>query len=475
MNSHYATEKRSLHRVTVRAVLYVNLAILTILILATATPADVTPLPVGSAPRVGTVQPLSVNPTASIEKTEQWVTVEGRSPLTSGKRVARKQALLDAYRRAINAGGSIEIGEFSQLRNFKDVVDLVTKRSHGYIKQYEILADDIDSKDPDTYMVAIRALVVDGLSPQEHNDEALLQFVSLIGSPKVLFVLASENEQNATDSASSAAQEQSELEVTHQGTEIKIYQTSEKTSSTTMAGEHIAVNATFQVSSAEHEMAQQFRNAGYEVLTSDDILSTGFVNADDLSKARQGLGFYAAKVGRYVNADIVISGAIKYQVASMNGGTDVGAHLGTVSLTAKAILPGSGQVLHVTSSRQRHMTLLDSGAMLAREEAMARASKIAADELKWKIPQLLAQETRDIKIEFNNISYEQSDKLRKYLMTLEGVESVYMAGWKDKQTQITVKCVFTGPRENDLIEALQNRYTKMRIVEAGNYRVAVTM
>lgn len=433
-------------------------------------------LPVGQAPRVTKVQPLAVeDDTKNSNPTEQWVTVEGRSPMISGERVARKQALLDAYRRAINEGGSIEIGEFSQLRNFKDVVDLVTKRSHGYIKQYKILADGVDSSAPQTYMVAIRALVVDGLSQQEHDDDALLQFVSLIGSPKVLFILAAKEEKSTADSTAANGQsEKIEFEVVHQDTEVRIHQSNQNTSTSATTTETLADDS-FAVSTAEHEMAQHFRNAGYEVLTSDDVLDTGFIDMTDLGKARQGLGSYAAKIGRYVNADIVISGVIKYQISSVDGGTDIGAHLGTVNLTAKAILPSSGRVLHVTTNRQRHMSVQDSSTLLAREEALSRSAKIAADELKWEIPQLLAQETRDTKIYFENISYEQSNTLRKYLATLEGVESIYMAGWKNNQTQITVKSVFTGPRESDLIEALQRRYTQMRIVEVGNYRVTVAM
>lgn len=433
-------------------------------------------LPLGQAHRVDRVQPLSNNDPVVKEKSEQWVTVEGRSPLSSGERVARKQALLDAYRRAINEGGSIEIGEFSQLRNFKDVVDLVTKRSHGYIKQYEILADGIDTNDPNSYMVAIRALVVDSLDPQKSDDEALLQFVSLIGSPKVLFVLATEDEKEdeAAYSERHDRNEKVQLEVVHQDTKVSIRQSSKENLSATSSAAQNAEEV-FQASSTEHEMAQHFRKAGYEVLTSDDVLSTGFLDIGDLDKARQGLGSYAAKVGRYVNADIVISGVIKYRVSSMNGGTDIGAHLGTVNLTAKAILPGSGRVLHVTTNRQRHMSVQDGSALLAREQALARAAKIAADELKWEVPQLLAKETRDTEIQFNNISYEQSNALRKYLADLEGVESIYMAGWKSKQALITVKSVFTGPRENDLVGALQQRFANLKVVEVGNYRVTVSL
>ncbi len=435
--------------------------------------AGVTSLPIADANRVDRTQPLTPLADDSLQKTEQWVTVEGRAEMTSGRSVARKQALLDAYRQAINAGGSIEIGEFSQLRNFKEVVDLVTKRVHGYIKGYEILAEGPDSKDKNIYMVAIRALVVDGLDQLSAGDEGLKQFVALIGSPKVLFVLATEAERTLDTTAAgytASQNEQIDLEVVQGDTQVRLHRDQNSADSMGMNDQPNDIED-FQVSSAEQEMANHFRQVGYEVLTSDDVLNSGFIEMEDLRLARKGLGAYAAKIGRVVNADIVISGVVKYRVSAVNGNTDIGAHLGTVNLTSKAILPGSGRVLHVSTNRQKYMSVQTSSALMAREESLARASQIAADELKWEVPKLLAQETRDIEVTLSNISYDQSNNVRLFLNQLAGIDSVYMAGWKDKQSKYTVKCIYTGPREHDLVESLQNKFKQLNITELGNYQI----
>ncbi|MBF0471533.1 MAG: hypothetical protein HQL48_09165 [Gammaproteobacteria bacterium] len=405
--------------------------------------AGVRPLAVGDAPKVQRVVPLSADGGETVGS-EQWVTAEGRSDMRSGAKVARKQALLNAYRNAISQGGSIEISEFSQLRNFRDVVDMVTKRTHGFIREYEILTDGPDANDGDKYLVAIRALVVDKLEPEKKGDDGLAQFVAMIGSPKVLFILSESGEGD---------QKSTQLDTIDVGSGVSGYDS-------------------LQVSSAEQEMAKRFRQSGYEVVTADDVLQSGFVTLDEIHNARKGLATFATKVGRAADADVVISGVVKYRVSIMSGGTDVQGQLGAVNLTAKAIMPGSGRVLHVVTNRQKYMSLQAASALLAREESLARSAKIAADELKWEIPKLLAQESREVGLTVSQVSYNQADDLRSYLLGLSGVEGVTMAGWKNSQAKYTVKCIYTGPRERDLVELLGNKYQKFTITEVSPYQIA---
>lgn len=426
----------------------------------------VTPLPIpggSSMSQARGVIPLEISdPTPAQGK---WVMVEGYSNLSAGTEVARKQALLDAYRRAINTGGSIEIGEFSQLRNFKDVVDVITKRAHGFIKEYELLAEGPDTNRANTYMVAIKALVVDKLDRNETGEEGLAQFVSLIGSPKVLFILSEKN--RSRSAAGLNAQASSNLEIQHNGTSVSISESS--TTGISNSFNHPQEDT----STSEHIMAEEFRRVGYEVITSDDVLQSGFVTQSSIDKARRGLGSYAAEVGKSVGADIVISGVVKYQVSSAgSGGTDVsGAQMGTVSLTSKAILPSNGRVLHVSTRRQGYMSVQYASQLLAQEEAISKAARFAGNELMWQIPKLLSEQTQDVALSLKNTSYQSAEDVRRYLSGLNGVEQVLMLGWKNGLAKYQVKSVFTGPREGDIVQALSGKYSKFSVDEVSYFNV----
>lgn len=405
----------------------------------------------------------------------QWVIVEGRADMAAGVEVARKQALLAAYRQAINVGGSIEVGEFSQLINYREIADIVTKRSHGFIKAYETLFEGPESGNEGVFMVAIRAFVVDNLDVSQSDDDALTQFVTLIGSPKVLFILSQRRERGSGGYGSYGSLDEVDLDLVQGDTELRLSRRAQVLSEESMPYPDEDSDV-YDVHSAEQFLAEHFRDVGYEVVTSDDIFRTGFVDDEELQKAREGIGSYAARVGKSVDADIVIAGDIRYQVSGAGAGvgTDFGGVLGTVSLTAKAIVPSSGKVLGVASHRERYMSVAQSSELVAREESLARASKTAADELKWEIPSLLARETRDVALELTNISYRDAESTQRFLSGLPGIDKVAMHGWSDNRSSYVVSSQFTGPRERDVVGALAQEFDNFEVIEVGYYKVVGT-
>ena len=390
-----------------------------------------------------------------------WMVAEGTATLHAGIATARKQALLAASLQAIDANADRETGtEAGATRTFRveRIADAVAGRAQGFIKQYAILQEG-PTADGEAYAVRIQALVEE-IKPEQGLD-AIRQFVTLIGVPKVLFIL-SERADGATV-PSEAADLNLELE---QG-DLKVT-LSRQSGDGADAGD----GDFHRISSAEQFMAQRFREAGYEVVTADDVYRTGFVDDDELRLARRGIGSFAARIGRAADADLVIVGDARYEVNQLDtASSDLAGQLGFVALNVKALVPGSGRVLTVTSRRERYLAIQTPSALAAREEALARASHAAADELKWQASSLLMRETRDVSLEIKNVSFRDAERAKSFLAALPGIAGVRMDGWRDEVSRYMVASQYAGPNEYDLAGALEREFDAFDIVEIGHYKV----
>jgi len=354
---------------------------------------------------------------------ENWVTVDGYAPFSAGKLLARRQALVEAYRQAINAGGIIEVKSTSQASNFSMVADVVKTRTHGYIKSYEVISEGADQHDSSLYKITIKARVVN--SPDSGQEKSLASFLGIIGVPKVLFLISEANND-------------------------------------------------IELSSVESYMAESFRKVGYEVLTADDVKINKEINELLLKKARSGHGISAAKIARSTNADIVVTGKLTIQMSQMSGGTDITANLGNVSLNVKAIIPGNGKVVDVVNARDRFMSVQQSSQMIAKEKAIAKTAKSITEKLKWNIPKYLSQQPRDITLKISNFSFENTDEIKLLLSKIEGINTVELDNWHDKVGLFTVSSSYTGPQEKDILNVIKRRYSTARIVNFQKYFLAIS-
>lgn len=405
-------------------------------------------------------RPGRPRPPAAGEAAGGWMVGEGRAALTAGIATARKQALLAASLQAIDASADRQANaDVGVTRTFRveRIADAVAGRAQGFIKQYAILKEG-PTADGQSYAVRIQALVEE-IKPEQGLD-AIRQFVTLIGVPKVLFILS---ERADNDTAASGADDLNlELE---QG-DLKVSLSRKAAQSDADAGDF------HRISSAEQFMAQRFREAGYEVATADDVYGTGFVDDDELRKARRGIGSFAARIGRAADADLVIVGNVRYEVNEIDtASSDLAGQLGFVALTAKALVPGSGRVLTVASHRQRYLAVQTPSALAAREEALARAANAAADELKWQASSLLMRETRNVSLEIKNVTFSDAERAKRFLAALPGIDSVRMDGWRDDVSRYLVASRYAGPTEYDLAGALEEEFDAFDVVEIGHYKV----
>lgn len=161
----------------------------------------------------------------------------------------------------------------------------------------------------------------------------------------------------------------------------------------------------FTSSSVEYGMAKVFSDAGYQVLTADDVLGraygvsggenillSGWVDEKDiiefenLLQARSGLTSYALKVGLMAHADIVISGSVKYELGEASGPGKIQAKTNSVVLKAKAVLVKQKKTYHVSIIEKNYMAVLTANNMKARELALIKAATDAGHDMLGHTP-----------------------------------------------------------------------------------------
>ena len=354
---------------------------------------------------------------------DNWVQVDGYAPFSAGKLMARRQALVSAYREAISAGGIIEVKANSIVSNFSMVADVVNTRTHGYIKRYQMLSEGRDTEDNTLYKVTIKAHVVN--APDGDNEQCLSSFLSLIGVPKVLFLIAEPKQNSST-------------------------------------------------SSVESYMAENFRNVGYQVLSADDIKITNKITAQLIEIARSGNGNAAATVAKSINADIVITGKIAIEMNKMSGGTDIVANIGNVSLNVKAIIPGNGKVVDVVNARDRFMSVQGASELIAKEKAIAKTVNKITNKMMWHIPKYLSQQPRTMNLQLSKLNFDDIELMSTYLSNVDGIDDANLIEWSNGVANFSIDASYTGPKERDLIKLLKNKYPSTQVMSLKNYHVAMT-
>lgn len=354
------------------------------------------------------------------------VVVEGFADMAAGKSVARRQALVDAYRQAISEGGLVEVGSYSETENFMMVSDVMRTRSHGFIQRYDLLEEGLDPADSNLYRVQIKAEVVTG--PDGDDAASLKAFVGMIDNPTLLFLI---DDSGASD--------------------------------------------TLTTSRLENELAAHFRKVGYKIKTGDDVKMKGDITLDLINAARAGNGAAAAQVARALNADFVLTGAVSVQMTEMSGGTDVMAKIGNVSLSVKSIIPGNGEVIGVDTSRDRYMSVQQDASMIAREKAIAKAASRVAKKLMWQIPDYLAKHPRTVILTVENLPFQGIKNLEAQFKKVSSVSAIDMQEWSSNTGTFALDVTFTGPKESDVVGLMLDWYPSLQVQQVGNYRINVAM
>lgn len=98
---------------------------------------------------------------------------------------AREEAIEAAQREAVEQASGVFITSESQMRNFELVSDEVLSRSKGFIKSYEVVNENDDTR---FYRVTIKAMVVRAAFIKDVN-ESLENLYQRVGKPRVMLVV----------------------------------------------------------------------------------------------------------------------------------------------------------------------------------------------------------------------------------------------------------------------------------------------
>ena len=348
---------------------------------------------------------------------EGWIVSNGRAGMSAGLAAAKRQAFLAARNRALDMA--------------KDGLS----ESRAYVKDFVVRRQGV-SPDSSEYRVELQ-VQVDELDPAD-GDGALERHVALMGGPKVLFILSERAEQDGFERPQSGG----------------------------MAG------GLWRVSAGEQVMAQEFRNVGYEAVATDDVIGTGFVDDEELEKARQGIAAFAARIGKAVEADVVVVGTVRYEPRRIGiPGSDLtNAAVVDVSLNAKTVVPSSGKVMAslIRSGFDRDM----SGSLLAaRERALAKVARAAAVEMKWDLPFRLPGEQLTMRLAVNGVGFSEAGNVERFLGHLPGIDSVRMEGWQQELSKYVVTSRHGGPKGYELAGALQEKFPRFQVMAANLYEV----
>jgi hypothetical protein len=348
-----------------------------------------------------------VVPATPTPSTENRVVARGVAPIVNNDEArARQNALRDAYRVAISQS-SIEVGQLSEMRNFKELVDVVVTRSVGMVKSYKIMFEGRTKDLPPNYEVLIDAEVGPG---SKADVMALALFLQVIENPTVLILM-----------------------------------------------QELDAQPSLGTDEAETALARYFQQAGYTVLISADLLRGDPKQDQKVTLARQGYGEVARQLGVQHGADIVLFGTMKLSSSPMIA---YDAEINTVHVTAsvRAVVTGSGQVLAIEDSSYR-----TSGQVYetARTRSINAVSKELGEKLVWKIPEVLASQPRITAVTVNGCTLDEVPTIGRALREVTGVESVRTGAWTRQAPAATGKVTylvssgFVGATSEDLYQALR--------------------
>ena len=129
----------------------------------------------GAGAASGYAQSVDDSPDAS-----KTVTAEGVGAIVGGDLArARDEAMVDAYRRALEAAG-VDVHSRTTVENFQVLMDEITANASGYIQSLTIMDEHSDGH---LYRVRIRAVVVDG--DFTGDQDALAVLLGLMDHPTV--------------------------------------------------------------------------------------------------------------------------------------------------------------------------------------------------------------------------------------------------------------------------------------------------
>lgn len=345
---------------------------------------------------------------------------------------ARLSALQSAYAEAVAMGAGTDIGRLTLIRNVQAISDLVASRSRGFVKNYEVVRDQLVPGSPARYEVRINAEVLTKVQSDADDLAGLKLFLEVIGSPRILILLP-------------------ERDVTRPEPEL--------------AG---------TMRAAETAVAAAFAKFGYPVSTSDDLVAGGKASAEQLSRARQGVTADAIAVARAAGADLLLTGMLRTSTQKV---TPAGVEFvsATTEATAKALVVSNG---HVVDAFHKTVTKAHVSALGAVSMSMDALAADFATTLAWKIPAILAARPRVTTLVIANVSRGTADRIKANLEKVEGVDVVRFAhapSGSSRTAEFELLSGYVSVTQDELINHCIETAGPVQVKSADKYSLSVSV
>ena len=409
---------------------------------------SVVPLPGNSAATGGVKSLLGNERVAGSERSSadkpkiKNVFAEGWATIQKGNiDQARIKALQMAYAEAVGRVCGIDIGSLMIVRNVKQVSDVVMSRSRGFVRAYTIVNEGVAEKDSTRYEIRIDAEVIEeGTSVQDEKD-GLRLYLALLGDPVLLIMLPEKTDRpNLDGSATSTSHSDVEVESNDTRIKVKKYHANIDKTQQPENTEQAHTDQGSVLRGAEAALAQAFSAYGYQVITSDDLLSSRLVEPQVLKDAKNGVTAQAVKVAKAANADIALLGIMRLSTRSVKpAGVDL--FLTTAEASAKALIVSSGKTIQAFHQSQRASS---PDALAAYSDCLDRVATEMADVLAWKIPQILNQDSRKTKLTIHGVDMAKVYAIKRSIGEITGVEMVQISKLPTADQSFSELAVFTG-------------------------------
>jgi hypothetical protein len=435
------------------------------------TPSQVKPLPPDQTK--GQVKPLPIE-----EPEVKKVCAKGVANIYEGNvENSRKAALRAAYAEAVSQGSMIEIGSMSLIKNVKYVSDIVLTRSRGFIRNLKILNEGISDQDKTRYEVFIEAEVISQGKSSEEEIDGLRLYLNVLGNPILLIILPESNITPSSVGLVESKKDKIDLEYQDKETRVKITkETSNKTGVTSGATDiQVQKDRGTSVRSAETALAQAFSRFGYNVVTSDDLQANHLCTPEDLDKAKAGVTTKIIDVARAAEVDLVLYGVMNVsQEITKPAGVEMAKVVAEAS--AKAVVVSSGSLIdafHQTTQAANFSSLK------AYSDCIEKAANNIADVLAWKIPQILADTYREMRLVISPINLKNAEEVKNALKSVSGIEDVRFAKIptvSNQKAELILLSGFIIPEKEEIVSRIEEILNAPIIIErADKFNIVCTI
>ncbi len=324
---------------------------------------------------------------------EQDTTVEAEGVariLQDNTDIARDKAVLDAQRKAVEQAVGVLMSSESLVENYELLSDRILTQSAGYIRSYQILAEQRDGHD---YRVTIQAII--GVGDLEHDLQSIQHLIQQKGNPRIMFLTTEE-----------------------------------------ITGLKTAGVASADTSGAETTLTQAFLDAGFEVVDAAQVAHN--INRDMALKAIEGDTAAASALGQQYGADVIIT--VKASASSGKKILHTEMKTQQAVVTAKVVRADTAAVMTTARERAKHAHIDD---LAGGSEAIEKAATKLADTL---IPNILerwrqeVQTATTVQIVISPVSFKQLKRFKDILSSeIRGVQAVHQRAFQAHVAKLDVE------------------------------------